>query len=621
MNSTVSSSSFGLQMKNNLRRNSSNSLTVSTQTIFMGRHFLSSMFYGAPIRAPSPFCYQPSSSAASSVIRWQSTNSNNNNGNGKGDDSNSRHRAFLEEQAKAQQEKQQQQQQQPYTETARERITAGAAAATHQLEQRLKMVVTELNLGDQLAVLLIAVFTGILLTAPYAVRHMKQAAAASEDDRYGDRLETEDFVDEFAKLARSEWGTEIIPVDGSTEDGGASTTGDSKNVVEALLKDVFKSAALQHAAQDFVVQILQSERFQEAVRRLVKELWSDLVSDPETVAQVVKLLEVAIQNPDIKNAVQELVLQVFVQEAEVREALIGMIQQLGNDDLVREAVVRLLTDSAHTTLNDPDILEHSMEFATDVVGDDIVQQTAGEALRKSVGHAVRPATTVLLAAAGVGFLIFGVVAIGYSRSSEKEAVLFETAARSLHSNATLGIMRILTWPLRALQKAVQRAASAVWSLVPGARASLVAYGEAALHRLGHAADVVLRYLAMQSVALPWRAIKATGRWLSAAVLAGLQIVGEQMHLVQQDLSTEVASLAVALWKGVVHWVQRCGTSSRRGWETASTTLLQWSQRVGEAGINGLERTAEYTITAFTRLVEALQSLWHRIVGKRDLGMS
>jgi hypothetical protein len=50
----------------------------------------------------------------------------------------------------------------------------------------------------------------------------------------------------------------------------------------------------------------------------------------------------------------------------------------------------LLAESAHRTLNDPDILDHSMEFATDVVGDDGVQRTSGEALRHTVSYALRP---------------------------------------------------------------------------------------------------------------------------------------------------------------------------------------------------------------------------------------
>jgi hypothetical protein len=324
---------------------------------------------------------------------------------------------------------------------ASSRLASGAAAATHELELRLKRVAVELNLGDQLSVIGIAVFTALLLVAPYAAKYMKQHNYSEYEIDSSD-----DPVDQLAKLARHEWGY---------DDDAASSS--KSNVVETLLKDLFKSQALQRAAQDFVVQIIQSEQFKNAVSRLVHELWTDLVTDPETLAQIIEVLRRAIADPGIEKAVQNLVLHVFVQEPAVREALIKTIETLGSDERVNKAVITLLTESTHATLNDPEILDHSMEFATDVVGDDIVQRTAGEALRKSVGHAVKPATTVVLSSLGVGLLLFSVLAVGYSRSSEQEAALFESAARSLQSNAAYGIMRIVTWPLRQVERIIELA--------------------------------------------------------------------------------------------------------------------------------------------------------------------
>ena len=81
-----------------------------------------------------------------------------------------------------------------------------AKAAQHQLEESIKKVVNNLNVGDQMSVLLIVVFTSILVVSPYAVRHMKNA---SQQEDYDERLETDDPVDEFAKLARTEWGVEL----------------------------------------------------------------------------------------------------------------------------------------------------------------------------------------------------------------------------------------------------------------------------------------------------------------------------------------------------------------------------------------------------------------------------
>lgn len=380
-------------------------------------------------------------------------------------------------------------------------VSDAVVAATQELEQRIKRVVRgeHLTIGDQLSVALIAIFTAILLTAPYAVRHMKQQANTVHG--YEDRLQTDDPVDEFVKLARREWNI----VGGNVDDDETNNGSEEKNekFIEVVLKDVLQSKTVQHAAQEFVVQIIQSERFQSTIQHFVKELWNDLVTDPETVAQVIKLLEVAITSTPIKNAVVELVLQIAVRETEFRDAMVQMIQNLGMDDDVRNAVVHLLTEATHTTLNDPEILDHSMEFATDVVGDDIVQQTAGEALRKSVEHAVKPATTIILSAAGVGLLIFSFIALGYSRSSESEARVFASAARSLHSNAAIGMSRILNWPFRTFPNMVMRSINTVSRHL-----------STPLHQMASSLRDALSSVAMNIISVTWKGLQTAGRWLS-----------------------------------------------------------------------------------------------------------
>jgi hypothetical protein len=471
--------------------------------------------------------------------------------------------------------------------SAGNRIAASAAAAGHQIEERLKHLVTDLNLGDQLSVLLIAVFTSLLLVGPYAVRHMKKATDRKD---YDDRMETEDPVDEFAKLARKEWGINIdlAQEEEEEEEDNASTTPGNKNLVEFLLKDVFKSTALQTAAQDFVVQIISSEPFKAAIGRLVKELWNDLVTDPETVAQVIKLLEIAIQSPQVKRAAQELVLHVFVQEPEVQEALIRMIEKLGCDDAVQQAVVRLLTDSAHTTLNDPDLLDHSMEFATDVVGDDIVQQTAGEALRKSVGHAVRPATSVLLTSMGVGLLIFGIVAVGYSRSSEQEAVLFETAARSLQSNAAYGILRILSWPLRQIQSGICSASLALWNLIVESPVSF--------HQASVAVHTQFRSIASEILALPWAAVNLSYRWVSETISKVIHDTGKRYR----GSSISASSVAIAATAAV-------SAALTSLWSITASIAVRFEQGIGFC----ITHVCTYTLETIPRLISAFREAWER----------
>lgn len=321
-------------------------------------------------------------------------------------------------------------------------VTASAAAGASRNVatqiRRIRQQVIDLNKGDQAAVISITLLTAAILIGPYMLRNLRKA----EDEDFDDFFSMDDPIDELARLARNKWEA-LHGVDQDNKEKG------EKNALEIMLSDVLQSKALQQAAQAFVIQTIESEPVKAALQRLLKELFTDLINDKETLAQFVKLLQFAIQNPDVKAAAQQLVLDI-VEEPDVKDALIQMIQRLGNDPQVQSATQTLLQDSTHHVLNDPDVLDHSMEFATDVLGDDIVQRTAGEALRNTVGHAFRPATSVLLTAAGVGLMIFGLLAIGYARSSEQEAILFESAARSLQTNTANGLVRIVTWPGRML---------------------------------------------------------------------------------------------------------------------------------------------------------------------------
>jgi hypothetical protein len=485
--------------------------------------------------------------------------------------------------------------------------------ATQELELRIKRVVGDLTIGDQISVALIAVFTTILLLAPYAVRHMKQQA-----DTYGydDRLQTDDPVDEFAKLARREWGLgpDTVHVDNDSSLEKSVNNGQNQKFIELLLKDVLQSDTVQRAAQEFVVIIIQSERFKDTISRFVKELWSDLVTDSETVAQVIKLLEVAIQSEPIKNAVIELVLQIAIRETEFRSAMIAMIEGLGQDDAVRNAVVQLLIDAAHTTLSDSDILDHSMEFATDVVGDDIVQQTAGEALRKSVEHAVRPATTVLLTACGVGFLIFSVIALGYSRSSESEAVIFESAARSLQSNAATGLLRIASWPFRFIQSGALRTTSFLWECLLSIVPTLPDVPKL-WHETTTAGYSMISSLASDMVALLWRGLKASVFWFSSNSLTILQnLVTSLGHRVVSAGSSLGSMIASTFSSAFLSLERGAVFGAERAWHFT----LCGTQKLGSLFVTAIVGAGSYVQAGVGHLIAAVQSYWQRITSRELL---
>ena len=139
-----------------------------------------------------------------------------------------------------------------------------------------------------------------------------------------DEMDTDDQVADMSRILRRDFFDKISE-DGSIEDKGA---------VDFVLADVLSSKALQEQAIKFVVSIVQSEEVKKACQNLLKELWNDLVKDPETTAQVIYLLHVAIQNEDIRLATKKLVLEI-VEDEEVLEELVRMLRKLGQDKEVR----------------------------------------------------------------------------------------------------------------------------------------------------------------------------------------------------------------------------------------------------------------------------------------------
>jgi hypothetical protein len=458
-----------------------------------------------------------------------------------------------------------------------------------QLESRIKKVVNDLALSDMLAVGGIVLLLVLIVSAPYVVGQMKKSDSTYEE------ITGDDPVDNLTTMIRRGWA-------GGGSDNGED--GEGKNPVEYMLRDVLQSKALQQAAQKFVIQIMESDDFKAGLNRLIKELWKDLVEDPETIAQVVKLLQIAIQDPAILKAVQKLVLD-LVEEPDVKQALIEMIQKLGNDAQVQAATQTLLSESAHNALNDPEILDHSMEFATDVVGDDIVQRTAGEALRNTVGHAVRPASSIFLTATGVGLIIFGVVAIGYARSSDQEARLFEVAARSLHTNATSGIVRILTWPGRVIRSGVLSCGYYLAYPFVVLQTALVRVRGACSSGIQRASASIVQGIAKLVVAtgkaMAGR-LERSKRYVSDSVVNSLQAVAKSLS--ESFVGGGARGLAYAYSVAIA-----AVTTFLFGVQDACSQGFLTSQRAGKTSIDSLSKAGNAFLDAVLRLGAALHGLW------------
>ena len=213
----------------------------------------------------------------------------------------------------------------------------------------------------------------------------------SSDNEYGD-LDPEDPIADLASFMRNQFAKEgLIPEEPWV--GPNAAISKTFSGLDSLIADLLKSPLIQGAIHDLANSVLTSPQFKKSCKILLRELWKDLVEDPETLKQVIHLLHNAIQDDSIRDAAVELVTEVF-SEQEVLDEIVDLFQRLGQEKKVQKATQELLVESAHNALNDPEILDHSMEFATDVVGDDIVQQTAGEALYNTFSYAMRPTLSV-----------------------------------------------------------------------------------------------------------------------------------------------------------------------------------------------------------------------------------
>jgi len=200
--------------------------------------------------------------------------------------------------------------------------------------------------------------------------------------------------------------------------------------VKRLINDVLTSDNIRKRASNIASGVVESEAFQKACTVLVKNLWNDLVNDPETMKQLTTLLYTALQNERIYKAVKDLFMQ-LINDDEVYKELTQLVVKLGEEQEVLDATQKLLTKSAHNTLNDRDVLEHSMEFATVVVGDDAVQRTGGDAIWNSFNYAIQPGGNAMLTGAGT-LLALGAIYFYCSKGSDATDHLISSPQQSFN---------------------------------------------------------------------------------------------------------------------------------------------------------------------------------------------
>jgi len=249
--------------------------------------------------------------------------------------------------------------------------------------------------------------------------------AQHDDDDYAFSIPVDDPVEHSVRILMESTGSnEQRQHEKSTPNNKSRQSGNNEQTTiispeedaKRILNDLLGSDNVKTTASRVASNVIQSPPFQNAVKALVRNVWNDLINDPETSTQLTSLVQSVLQNERIYAAVKELLMQLLNDE-EVYDELTKLVVQLGEERDVLSATQKLLTVSAHATLNDPDVLDHSMEFATEVVGDDVVQRTGGEALRNTVGYAVQPTGGAMLAGLGT-IVLAGVLHFYFSRGSD-----------------------------------------------------------------------------------------------------------------------------------------------------------------------------------------------------------
>mmetsp|Transcript_21860 Transcript_21860/g.24880 ORF Transcript_21860/g.24880 Transcript_21860/m.24880 type:complete len:657 (-) Transcript_21860:77-2047(-) len=298
----------------------------------------------------------------------------------------------------------------------------------------------------------LTVGTSIILL-PKAIDQMKLSQlqyneVEVEDDVYNQMKDISSDVG--GEISKRILGEELSQQLADVADGSRAK---AVNNTATMVADVLNSTALQNAFTSLISNIISSNQFQTACQMLIKNLWDDLVQDPETVAQVVALLNTAIKDEKIKKSFKDLILGLLNDE-EVYNKLTALVVKLGEEREVLEATKELLSESAHRALNDPEILDHSMEFATDVVGDNVLQRTSGEALRNTLTYAVRPSLSQFLSVFGFALIFFSASALSNARASARQGKEIDAAAsvvaKSLGNSALTVVAKLFSIPGRAL---------------------------------------------------------------------------------------------------------------------------------------------------------------------------
>ncbi|CAM9089963.1 unnamed protein product [Chrysoparadoxa australica] len=204
----------------------------------------------------------------------------------------------------------------------------------------------------------------------------------------------------------------------------------TKELATAVVHTMLTNQEVRVAWTEFLTKAASNPETETALVGLARHV----LQHPDTLAEVNKLAVKVVQhlskNPEVVQDLTALTLAVL-QEEETHAAFGTLLVDLSQNEEVYNAMVEMsakvvrdprvttqfgitVTESSHAVLSDENILLHSKDFVSEVLEDEAVQQTGGDAIWQTVQRGLR---SKLLKATGFGLLAASAVIIGRSTSA------------------------------------------------------------------------------------------------------------------------------------------------------------------------------------------------------------
>eukprot|EP00752_Nemacystus_decipiens_P012697 g11249.t1 len=222
------------------------------------------------------------------------------------------------------------------------------------------------------------------------------------------------FASQTAEVARETLKVEALQV--QTQELATAlvqTLLNDQEVVSAgalFLREASANPETQAALVSLALYVLQHPGTLAETRVLAKKLVRSILDDPDSVKQVTDLALKVIKTPRFRQGATELVVALG-QSEEVYAAVTALASRVIQDPEVQATLSTVLSASSREVLRDQVVFDHSKVFVAQVMGDDAVQRSGGDALWNTVQYALQTrlfkATGLCLLAAGSAVLFSG----------------------------------------------------------------------------------------------------------------------------------------------------------------------------------------------------------------------